>query len=123
MRMVPCGTEARRRENAPLTSGAEHGCRMRDSLDDLEMDLGQLPEIRSVENPSSLSAAQQVRRGVRGEAPRPLFRPPRQDDPGGGPGPRPPGTPPPPAAAGRKPGPRGGGPKPKPPAPRGEFST
>jgi hypothetical protein len=40
---------------------------MRDSLDDLEMDLGQLPEIRSVENPSSPSAAQQVRRALRGK--------------------------------------------------------
>jgi hypothetical protein len=40
---------------------------MRDSLDDLEMDLGQLPEIRSVENPSTPSAAQQVRRALRGK--------------------------------------------------------
>ncbi|MDB5320727.1 MAG: hypothetical protein JWN40_2358 [Phycisphaerales bacterium] len=40
---------------------------MRDSLDDLEMDLGPLPEIRNTDNPHSQNAAQQVRRALRGK--------------------------------------------------------
>lgn len=38
---------------------------MRDSLDDLEMDLGRLPDIRNTDSPSP-SAAQQIRRALRG---------------------------------------------------------
>jgi hypothetical protein len=43
------------------------GCRMRDSVEDREMDLGQLPDSRSVESPHSSLAAQQVRRALRGK--------------------------------------------------------
>src|SRR5262245_36442644 len=41
-----------------------NGCDMRDSVDDLEMDLGRLPEVKK---PASPSPAQQIRRALRGK--------------------------------------------------------
>jgi len=40
---------------------------MRDSIDDLEVDLSQLPDIGGVESPHSSSGAQQIRRALRGK--------------------------------------------------------
>src|SRR5258706_9114181 len=41
--------------------------RMRDSLDDLEMDLGPLPDIRNADSPHPPHSAQQLRRALRGK--------------------------------------------------------
>src|SRR6266566_5403230 len=52
------------------TSGARMEVAMRDSLDDLELDLGRLPEPRTATdapNSSSASPAQQIRRALRGK--------------------------------------------------------
>ena len=40
---------------------------MRDSIDDLEVDLSQLPDIGGLERPHSSSGAQQIRRALRGK--------------------------------------------------------
>jgi len=40
---------------------------MRDSIDDLEVDLSQLPDIGGLESPHSSSGAQQIRRALRGK--------------------------------------------------------